>query len=95
MNGEGPGAPTVSHGVQGRPLLYPITEELAAEALGQGQAKGSALRGGPEGSCHLATCHACHWQVRVSGRRRGAPGPCGLPHTKQQQALALHRPHLG
>lgn len=73
MNGEGAGAPTVSPGVQVQALLYPVTEELAAEALGQIQAEGSALRGGPEGSCHLATCHACHPQVGVSGRRRGAP----------------------
>lgn len=95
MNGEGAGAPTVSHGVQGPPLLHPVTEELAAEAAGQVQAKGSALRGGPGGSCHVATCHACHRQVGVSGRRRGAPAPCGLPHTEQQQALAWHRPHPG
>lgn len=84
MNGEGAGAPTVRHGVQVRPLLYPVTEELAAEALGQIQAKAPALHGGPEGSCHLATCHACHRQVRVSGGE-APPGLGGLPHTQQQR----------
>lgn len=97
MNGEGAGVPTVSHGVQIGPLLYAITEELAAEALGQIQAKESALRGGPEGSFHLDTCHVCPWQVRAEGGEV-PPGLCGLPHTKQQRCagpcLALAPPRM-